>query len=84
MDLGQHSQELSQPIWTTAGGSATSRSVGRPLSSPQPMANRTGRGHVTSLSKVHIFHIHWGNQQAVNLGVHLYQIPNDSGSHFPS
>lgn len=48
------------------------------------MAGRTGMGHVTSLNKVHIFHAHWGSQQAVNLGVHLYRSQMDSGPHLPT
>lgn len=47
------------------------------------MAGRTGMGHVTILNKVHIFHAHWGSQQAVNPGVHLYRSQMDSGPHLP-
>lgn len=42
-----------------------------PRSSPEPVASRAGRGPVPSLNKVHIFHVHWGSQQSVNLGVLL-------------
>lgn len=45
---------------------------GGPLSRPEPVTGRVGGGHVTSLNKVHIFHVHWDSQQAANLGVYLY------------
>lgn len=33
-------------------------------------------GHVPSLKRIYVFHLHGGSQQAVNLGIHLGQVPD--------
>lgn len=39
---------------------------GGPQSSPEPVAVAARRGHAPSPNTVHIFHVPWGSQQAVN------------------